>query len=368
MNFPKSPFLFKINKHPSPLSDKKREKILKSPGFGQFFTDHMVIIKWTEDKGWYDAIISQYKPLEISPASVILHYAQGIFEGLKAYRAKDGRILLFRPEANAQRFVESAKRLAMPELPKDIFLNAVKQLVKIDQKWVSDHPNASLYLRPFMFGNDNLLKVHPSREYIFCIIASPAESYFTGQKTTISVWLETDYSRAGPGGTGAAKCGGNYAASLIAQKNATQNNCSQVLFLDMVEHKWIEELGGMNICFIMANNILVTPALNGTILAGITRHSILKLAQQMGLTIEERPYSFEELKEDVKNGHLKEVFACGTAAVITAIGRIKYKDGECIIANETCGEITEKLRTQLIDIQKGNIEDKNGWVHSVRLS
>ncbi|CBI76349.1 branched-chain amino acid aminotransferase [Bartonella clarridgeiae 73] len=364
----KSPLLFKIEKHPSPLSDKKREEILQSPGFGQFFTDHMVIIKWNEDKGWHDAVISQYKSLEISPASVILHYAQGIFEGLKAYRAKDGRILLFRPDANAQRFVESAKRLVMPELPKDIFLDAVNQLVKIDQKWVSDYPNASLYLRPFMFGNDSLLKVHPSREYIFCIIASPVESYFTGQATTVSVWLETDYSRAGPGGTGTAKCGGNYAASLIAQNNAIKNNCSQVLFLDMVEHRWIEELGGMNICFIMTNNTLVTPALNDTILAGITRHSILKLAQQMGLTIEERPYSFETLKEDVKNSRLKEAFACGTAAVITAIGRIKYKGGECIIGNEICGEITEKLRTQLVDIQKGNIEDKNGWVHSVQIS
>ncbi|AQX30785.1 branched-chain amino acid aminotransferase [Bartonella schoenbuchensis] len=358
---------FKIEKHPSPLSNEKREEILKNPGFGQFFTDHMGIIQWNEEKGWHNATISQYKSLEINPASTVLHYAQAIFEGLKAYRAKDGRILLFRPDANAQRFAESAKRLAMPELPKDIFLDAINQLVKIDQKWVSDRPNASLYLRPFMFGNESFLKVRPSREYIFCIIASPVESYFTGEKT-VSVWLETEYSRAGPGGTGAAKCSGNYAAGLLAQNNAIKNNCSQVLFLDMVEHKWIEELGGMNICFIMANNTLVTPALNGTILSGITRDSILKLAQQMNLTIEERPYSFESLKEDAQNGKLKEVFACGTAAVITSIGRFKYKGGEFAIGDETIGEITAKLHAQLIGIQKGNIEDKNGWVHPVQLT
>ncbi|UTO29010.1 branched-chain amino acid aminotransferase [Bartonella harrusi] len=359
---------FKIEKHPSPLSDENREEILKNPGFGQFFTDHMCTIQWTEEKGWHNAVISQHKALEINPASTVLHYGQEIFEGLKAYHAKDGRILLFRPEANAQRLIESAKRLAMPELPQGIFLEAVNQLVKIDQKWVSDLPNASLYIRPFMFGNEAFLGVRASQEYLFCIIASPVESYFKGEEKSISVWIETDYSRAGPGGTGAAKCGGNYAASLLAQNSAAQNNCSQVLFLDMVEHKWIEELGGMNVFFIMANNTLVTPALNGTILPGITRHSILQLAQQMGLKIEERPYSFESLKKDAQNGCLKEVFACGTAAVITSIGRFKYKDGEFTIGNEIIGEITKQFRTQLVNLQKGNIEDKNGWVHSVPLS
>ncbi|WP_455474925.1 branched-chain amino acid aminotransferase [Bartonella sp. B30(2025)] len=359
---------FKIENHPSPLSDEKREQILQNPGFGQFFTDHMVIIQWTEEKGWHNAVISQYKSLEISPASTVLHYGQEIFEGLKAYRAKDGRILLFRPNANAQRFMESARRLAMPELPESIFLDAVNQLVKIDQKWVSNHPSMSLYIRPFMFGNEKVLKVHPSREYIFCIIASPVESYFSGKEKSVSVWVETDYSRAGPGGTGAAKCGGNYAAGLLAQNIATQNNCSQVLFLDMVEHKWIEELGGMNVCFIMENNTLVTPPLNGTILPGITRSSILKLAQQMDLTIEERPYSFESLKKDAQNGYLKEAFACGTAAVITPIGRFKYKDGEFVVGNEMIGTVTEQLRTQLVDLQRGNTVDKNSWIYSVQLS
>ncbi|MCZ2204371.1 branched-chain amino acid aminotransferase [Bartonella sp. A05] len=359
---------FKIEKHPSPLSDQEREKILKNPGFGQFFTDHMVIIQWTENKGWHSAVISPYKPLKINPSSTVLHYAQGIFEGLKAYRAKDGRILLFRPNANAQRFIESAKRLAMPELPEDIFLDAVSQLVKIDQKWVPNSSNASLYIRPFMFGNESILKVHPAREHMFCIIASPVESYFTGEEKAISVWVEMDYSRAGPGGTGSVKCGGNYAAGLLAQNNAANNNCTQVLFLDMVEHKWIEELSGMNVCFILENNTLVTPALNGTILPGITRHSILQLAQQMGLTVEERPYSFEEIKTDAKNNQLKEAFACGTAAVITSIGRFKYKDGEFVVGDGMIGKVTEQLRTQLVDLHTGNTEDKNGWVYSVQLS
>ncbi|WP_019221682.1 branched-chain amino acid aminotransferase [Bartonella senegalensis] len=368
MKSPTSSIPFKIEKHPSPLSNEERKRILQNPGFGQFFTDHMVIINWTKEKGWHNAVISQYKSLEINPASTVLHYGQEIFEGLKAYRAKDGRILLFRPNANAQRFIESARRLAMPELPEDVFLDAVHQLVKIDQKWVSGNPNASLYIRPFMFGSENFLGVRPSKEYIFCIIASPVESYFKGEEKPVSVWLETDYSRAGPGGTGVAKCGGNYAASLLAQKNAEQNNCSQVLFLDMVEHKWIEELGGMNVCFIMADNTLVTPPLNGTILPGITRHSILQLAQQMGLTTEERPYSFKALQEDARSGQLKEVFACGTAAVVTSIGHFKYKDGELVIGNGMIGEVTKQLRTQLVDLQKGNREDENGWVHSIQIS
>ncbi|WP_455478266.1 branched-chain amino acid aminotransferase [Bartonella sp. B10] len=368
MEFLASLLPFKIEKHNSPLSDEKREDILKKPGFGQFFTDHMVIIKWSEGKGWHDAVISQYKPLEINPASTVLHYSQEIFEGLKAHRATDGRILLFRPDANAQRFMASARRLAMPELPKDIFLDAVNQLIKIDQKWVSYNPNVSLYIRPFMFGNESFLKVRPSREYVFCVIASPVESYFSGKEKSVSVWIETEYSRAGPGGTGAAKCGGNYAASLLAQNSATQNNCSQVLFLDMVEHKWIEELGGMNVFFITKNNTLITPALNGNILPGITRHSILELAQDMGLSVKEDSYSFESLKEDVRSGHIKESFACGTAAVITPIGRFKYNGGELVIENEEVGKITEKLHAQLVNIQKGNIEDKKSWVYSVQLS
>lgn len=360
--------LFEIEKHPSPLPDEQRERILADPGFGQFFTDHMVTIQWTGDKGWHDATISSYKPLKINPSSSVLHYAQEIFEGLKAYRAKDGRVLLFRPDANAHRFTVSAKRLAMPELPTGIFLDALNLFLKIEHKWVPNTPNSSLYIRPFMFGNDTTLKVSPAQEYLFCVIASPVGSYFKGKGESISVWIETDYSRAGPGGTGTVKCGGNYAASLLAQRQAIKDECSQVLFLDSIERKWIEELGGMNIFFIMEDDIIITPALTGTILPGITRDSLIKLAQQMGLRVEETSYSFESLKKDAENGQLREVFACGTGAAITPIGRFKYKDGEIVIKNREIGKITEQLRTQLVNLQTGNTQDKNGWVHPVQIS
>ncbi|ALE03720.1 branched-chain amino acid aminotransferase [Bartonella ancashensis] len=362
------PLSFKVEKSLSPISDKKRAEILKNPGFGKFFTDHMVTIQWNEQNGWHNATVSQHKHLAISPASAVLHYAQGIFEGLKAYRTKDKRVVLFRPEANAQRFAQSAKRLVMPELPKNIFLDAIDQLVKIDEKWISSNPNASLYLRPFMFGNEGFLGVRPSQKYIFCIIASPVESFFTEMNESITVWIETEYSRTGPGGTGSAKCGSNYAVSFLAQKNALQSHCHQVLFLDMVERKWIEELGCMNICFVLANNTLITPSLKDTILAGITRNSVLKLAQQMGLTVEERPYAFESLKNDIQNKQLKEAFACGTAAIITPIGRFKYKGRELVVGDGLTGEITNKIRTELTNIQRGNIEDKNGWIRFVELS
>lgn len=359
---------FKIEKNTAPVDVDKRTEMLKNPGFGQIFTDHMALVKWSEGAGWHDAVITARKPFQIDPASAVLHYAQEIFEGLKAYRAKDGRVLLFRPEANAERLQASAKRLAMPELPSEVFLAAIHELVRIDQDWIPDSPDASLYLRPFMFANESFLGVRPAREYIFCVIASPVGSYFKGGAKPVSVWLDTEYSRAGPGGTGAAKCGGNYASSLLAQTNAYNNGCDQVLFLDVVEGKWIEELGGMNVCFIMDDDRLITPKLDGTILPGITRKSILKLAAQKGLAVEERPYSFDELKADAKSGRLKEVFACGTAAVITPIALFKYEGGETVIGNGNGGEMTESIRIELVNIQKGNVEDQNGWVQTVKLT
>lgn len=360
---------FKIEKNSNPVSDAKREELLANPGFGRIFTDHMAVVQWTEDKGWHDAVICPRKPFEIDPASAILHYGQEIFDGLKAYRARDGRVLLFRPEANAERFQKSAERLAMPQLPQDVFLSAINELVRIDQKWIPSNPDSSMYLRPFMFANEAFLGVHPAKEYIFCVIASPVGSYFKGGAAKpVSVWLDTEFSRAGPGGTGEAKCGGNYASSLLAQLNAEKKGCDQVLFLDVVEHKWIEELGGMNVCFIMDDNRLITPKLDGTILHGVTRRSILQLAKEKGMKTEERSYSFDELKNDAKSGRLKEVFACGTAAVITPIGVFKYHDGETVIGNGNGGEITASIRAELISIQKGDAEDKNGWVKTVKLS
>lgn len=367
MSNPSSSISFKIEKNASPVCVDKRAEILKNPGFGQAFTDHMALIHWSENKGWHDAVITARKPFQIDPASAVLHYGQEIFEGLKAYRANDGRILLFRPDANAQRLQQSAIRLAMPELPVEAFVEAINLLVKIDQDWIPNFPDASLYLRPFMFANENFLGVRPAKEYIFCVIASPVGSYFKDGAKPVNVWLDTEYSRAGPGGTGAAKCGGNYASSLLAQSNAYANDCEQVLFLDVVEKKWIEELGGMNVCFIMDDQTLITPKLDGTILPGITRQSILTIATQMGLKVEERAYSFEELKNDAKTGHLREVFACGTAAVITAIGRFKYEGGETVIGNGNGGDISEKIRSHLVSLQRGSQQDVNDWVKTVQL-
>ena len=359
---------FKIEKNTNPVSAEKRAELLKNPGFGRVFTDHMAVVQWSAGKGWHDAVITARKPFQIDPASAILHYGQEIFEGLKAYRAHDGRILLFRPEANAERFHKSAIRLAMPPVDNDVFLTAIKELVKIDRNWIPETPDSSLYLRPFMFANQAFLGVHPANEYIFSVIASPVGSYFkSGSTKPVSVWLDTEFSRAGPGGTGEAKCGGNYASSLLAQINAEKNGCDQVLFLDVVERKWIEELGGMNICFVMDDNRLITPKLDGTILHGVTRKSILQLAKDNGMKVEERSYSFDDLKKDAKSGHLKEVFACGTAAVITPIGVFKYEGGETVIGNGNGGEITQKLRDELIHIQKGEAKDPYGWVKTVKV-
>lgn len=356
---------FKIEENQQTVSPQRRDELLQNPGFGHIFTDHMAVIHWAIDRGWYDARICPRKPFEIDPASAVLHYAQAIFEGLKAYRAEDGRILLFRPDANAERFAQSAQRLAMPVLPKNLFLEAVEQLVKIDQVWIPHAEDSSLYIRPFMFATERFLGVRASKEYIFSVIACPVGTYFEEGIKPVKVWLDTKYSRAGPGGTGAAKCGGNYASSLLSQADAYAHGCEQVLFLDVVEKKWIEELGGMNICFITSDNRLITPKLDGTILPGVTRLCVMKLARDMGLHVEENSYSFEDLKADAKSGKLKEVFACGTAAVIAPISAFKYQGGETIIGDGSFGPITKKLRDHLVGLQTGKIEDTEGWVKTV---
>lgn len=359
-------YAFEIVPHPSPTPADVRQKKITEPGFGSVFTDHMALIHWSEDQGWHGARITARAPFQIDPASSVLHYSQEIFEGMKAYRAEDGRILLFRPIANAQRLIQSAKRLSMPELPTSVFLEAVRNLVRSDHAWIPNGPNSSLYIRPFMFANEPFLGVRPARQYIFCVIASPVELYFGADKA-VSVWLETEYSRAGPGGTGAAKCGGNYAASLLAQANAYAQGCDQVLFLDTIEHKWVEELGGMNVFFVMDDGQLITPSLSGTILPGITRDSILILAREMGLDAQEGAYSFAQLQSDAISGKLREVFACGTAAVVTSIGRFKYQSGEIIIGGGEGGEVTKSLRRQLVGLQRGEIHDKYQWVEEVSL-
>jgi branched-chain amino acid aminotransferase len=348
-----------------PLSDAEREAILAAPGFGRYFTDHMVTIKWTEGRGWHDAELVPYAPLSIDPANMTLHYAQEIFEGLKAYRHPDGSVATFRPEANARRFQASARRLAMPELPVETFIAACDALVQQDKAWVPAHGGEeSLYLRPFMIATEVGLGVRPANEYLFLVIASPAGAYFPGGVKPVSIWLSEDRVRAVPGGMGDAKTGGNYAASLLAQAEAAAKGCDQVAYLDAVEHKWVEELGGMNLYFVYGDRI-VTPELTGSLLAGITRDSLLQLAKDLGHKSEEGRISIDQWREDTANGSLTEVFACGTAAVITPVGRVKCASGEWTQSGGEPGEVTLKLRKALLDIQTGKSEDVHGWTHPI---
>ncbi|HET6355545.1 branched-chain amino acid aminotransferase [Streptomyces sp.] len=348
-----------------PLSDAEREAILVNPGFGRHFTDHMVTIKWTEGRGWHDAQLVPYAPLSIDPANMTLHYAQEIFEGLKAYRRPDGSVVTFRPEANAERFQRSARRLAMPELPVETFIAACDALVQQDSAWVPAHGGEeSLYLRPFMIATEVGLGVRPANEYLFIVIASPAGAYFPGGVKPVSIWLSEDRVRAVPGGMGDAKTGGNYAASLLAQAEAAAKGCDQVAYLDAVEHKWVEELGGMNLYFVYGNRI-VTPELTGSLLAGITRDSLLQLAKDLGHESEEGRVSIDQWKADTENGTLTEVFACGTAAVITPVGLVKSEGGEWKQSGGQPGEVTLKLRKALLDIQTGKAEDIHGWTHQL---
>jgi branched-chain amino acid aminotransferase len=356
------PFLH--HPHPAPVAVDVRAAMLENPGFGRVFTDHMVTVRWTEGRGWHDAEVRPREALMLDPANAVLHYAQEIFEGLKAYRTKDGGISLFRPEQNALRFQASAERLAMPILPVPVFLKAVEHLVKIDSAWIPGG-EGSLYLRPFMFANEAFLGVRPSSEYLFVVIASAVGAYFKGGKSAISVWLSDHYTRSAAGGTGAVKCGGNYAASLIAQAEASRNGCDQVVFLDSKEHRWVEELGGMNIFFVFEDGSLQTPPLSGTILPGITRASLIALARREGREVREERYSIEQWRADAASGKLREAFACGTAAVISPIGEIKGTDGSFTIGDGSSGPVSAALKAQLVGIQRGEIADTEGWVRQI---
>ena len=347
----------------SPLSGAEREAILASPGFGRHFTDHMVTIRWTEGRGWHDGQLVPYGPLSIDPANMTLHYAQEIFEGLKAYRRPDGSVATFRPEKNALRFQHAARRLAMPELPVETFIEAIDALVRQDSDWVPAHGGEeSLYLRPFMIATEVGLGVKPANEYLFLVIASPAGAYFPGGVKPVSIWLSEDRVRAVPGGMGDAKTGGNYAASLLAQAEAAQQGCAQVCYLDAVERKWVEELGGMNLYFVYGDRI-VTPSLTGSILEGVTRDSLLTVARDLGYTAEEGRITTEDWKRDNENGTLTEVFACGTAAVITPVGSVKSERANWTQGDGEPGEVTMKLRKALLELQTGRTPDAHGWMH-----
>jgi branched-chain amino acid aminotransferase len=348
-----------------PVDDARLAEILANPGFGVHFTDHMLTVEWTPEQGWHDARITPYGPLTLDPATAVLHYAQEIFEGMKAYRHDDGSVWTFRPEENARRMVRSSRRLALPELPPADFVQAVDELVKVDQRWVPDGAGEkSLYLRPFMFASEKFLGVRPAQHVTFMVIASPAGAYFKGGVKPVSLWLSERYTRAGRGGMGAAKTGGNYASSLIAQQEATAHGCDQVVFLDGQEGKYVEELGGMNLYFLYDDGRIVTPA-TGTILEGITRASIIELAGKLGFQVEERRFGIDEWRDGVSSGAIREVFACGTAAVITPVGRLMWDGGEVGAAADDGGEVTMRIRQALVDIQYGRADDTFGWLHRV---
>ncbi|MCU1470302.1 MAG: branched-chain amino acid aminotransferase [Glaciihabitans sp.] len=352
---------FQVTHNENAKSAQEREEIFANPGFGKYFTDHMVDICWSEHGGWHRPRVQPYGPIALDPAAAVLHYAQEVFEGLKAYRHEDGSIWTFRPEANARRMQRSARRLALPELPTEYFVESLRQLIAADGDWVPGGGESSLYLRPFMFAKEAFLGVRPAAKVNYYVIASPAGAYFSGGVAPVSIWLSTDYSRAGRGGTGAAKTGGNYASSLVAQQEAYAHDCAQVLFLDSEESKYLEELGGMNIVLVHRDGTLITPE-SPSILEGITLDSVLQLARDRGLATEMRRVSIDEWRDGFNAGDITEVFACGTAAVITPISQLKTADYTIGSADAPAGELTMSLRQELTDIQYGRKPDPHDWM------
>ena len=354
---------FDIQPAANPVSAADRADKLKDPGFGRVFTDHMAIVRYNQDKGWHGARIESRANFPLDPAAAVLHYAQEIFEGLKAYKRDDGGVNLFRPDANARRFQQLGRPHGHGAAARAVFIEAVEQLVRIDRDWIPGG-EGSLYLRPFMIASETFLGVKPSAEYIFAVIASPVGSYFKGGPAPVSIWVSENYTRAAVGGTGAVKCGGNYAASLRAQAEAMSHGCDQVVFLDAVERRYIEELGGMNIFFVFEDGSLLTPPL-GTILPGITRDSIIALAKESGLTVREELYTIEQWRADAASGKLKEAFACGTAAVISPIGTVRSASGDFTIGGGAAGPVAMGLRKKLVDIQYGRAADPHNWISKV---
>jgi branched-chain amino acid aminotransferase len=365
---------FAVHPAPDPVPSARRAELLEAPGFGRVFTDHMITLRWTAERGWHDGRLEAYGPLRLDPATSVFHYAQEIFEGLKAYRQQSGPIVAFRPFANAARFRRSAQRLAMPELPEDTFVRAIELLVSQDRAWVPTAAEHSLYLRPFMIATDASLGVSkPSSSYLLVVIAAPAGPYFSGGVRPVSVWLADNYSRAAPGGTGAAKAGGNYAAGFAAQREALEHGCDQVVWLDAVEHRWVEEMGGMNMFFVHGEGArarITTPPLTGTLLPGITRDALLTLAPDLGIPAAEEPISVAEWRDGCRDGEITEVFACGTAAVVTPVGTIRSSSGGWTVgpggsAATGPGPVTARLRNTLMGIQFGQLPDPYGWIHKI---
>ncbi|MFA6071869.1 MAG: branched-chain amino acid aminotransferase [Janthinobacterium sp.] len=350
-----------------PLSDAERAARMVNPAFGRIFTDHMVVIPYRDGK-WQQGELKAYGPLTLDPSASSLHYGQAIFEGYKAFAQPDGSIKTFRPEQNAERFNRSAARLAMPAIPVELFLEAGDALIAQDRNWVPKNTGESLYMRPLMIATDPYLGVRPSEEYLFVLFASPAGAYFPKGVKPVTVWISEDFVRAAPGGTGEAKCAGNYAASLMAQSQAQEKGCDQVVWLDAVHREFIEEMGGMNLFFVYKDGekiTVVTPELTGTLLPGITRRSLLEMAKDLGYATEERKLSVQQWRDDIASGRMTEVFACGTAAVITPVGVAKANGFEMTINNNENGAVTLALREALLGLQHGTAPDTHNWMHTV---
>jgi branched-chain amino acid aminotransferase len=344
----------------SPRKRKAKPKDESKLGFGQIFTDHFFNMKYKDGRGWYDAIIEPYRPLQLDPTAMCLHYAQEIFEGLKAYHGKDGAIFLFRPTENIKRMNSSAERLCMPSIDEAIFLDALKKLVVLEKNWIPHGAGTSLYIRPTMIATEPALGVHPANEYLFFIVVGPVGAYYPQGFSPTKIYVSEEYVRAAPGGTGFTKAAGNYAASLYASRIATNMGYTQVLWLDAKEKKYVEEVGTSNIFFLIGDE-LITPALTGTILPGVTRNSVIQLARHFGVKVEERSLAIDEIIAASQKGTLKEVFASGTAAIVSPVGQIYFRGKEHLINGGKTGPLAEKLYNEILQIQYGLKEDEFGW-------
>ena len=333
--------------------------------FGTIFTDHMFVMDYSEDKGWYDPRVIPYQPLVLEPSCMVFHYGQEMFEGLKAYKAEDGRILLFRPDKNIERANRSNRRLCIPEIPEDIFLEALKTVVKIDADWIPTKPGTALYIRPFVIATDPFLGVRPSHTYKFIIILSPVGAYYESGLDPVKIWIEDEYVRAVKGGIGEAKTGGNYVASLASQVKAHEEGYAQVLWLDGVHRKYIEEVGAMNI-FFKINGTVVTPALNGSILPGVTRDSAIQLCKMWGIPVEERQISVDEVIKTAENGEMEECFGTGTSAVVSPVGELRFENEKMPIGDNQIGALTQRIYDTITGIQLGKIEGPEGWSVEVK--
>ena len=357
---------FRVVRNPNAATDAERAEKLRDLAFGLQFSDHMARVTWTADQGWHDRRVEPYGPIPLDPAASVLHYAQEIFEGLKVYRWADGSLHLFRPEANALRLQRSAARMALPELSVEDFMASIHALLDVDHAWVPDAPETSLYLRPFLIGTDVFLGLRAPKKVDYLLIASPSGPYFAGGVKPVSIWVERDFHRAGPGGTGAAKCGGNYAASLLPQVAAHERGYDQVLYLDAATGSVLEELGGMNVFAVRTDGTVLTPVINGNILEGITRSSIIRLLEDRDLKVVERDITLDELRTGIESGEIAEVFACGTAAIVTPVGRMGGDGFDVTVGDGQPGAVTVALRDRLMGIQYGRSEDTYGWTVRVR--